>query len=131
MEQFEQLKKDGRSKNGGARPNSGPVKGTMYRPALEKEALRKVIYTFVEKNSDGILEAMLDKAVGIQLKEEGQARAYKQAPDPQAAKLLLEYAIGKPKESIDHTSMGEKMNSVVNVNYLTPRENDDNDQANT
>jgi hypothetical protein len=35
-------------------------------------------------------------------------------------------------EKLDLSSGGEKLSpNIVNVNYLTPRENDDNDQANT
>jgi Family of unknown function (DUF5681) len=37
-----------------------------------------------------------------------------------AAEIILDRAYGKPKQSIDHTTDGEKMNSNITVNILTP-----------
>lgn len=54
-----------KAQRGGARPNSGPAKGTKYAPTLEKEALRQVVREKVAAHLTPLLEAQVDNATGI------------------------------------------------------------------
>lgn len=98
--------------SGGPRPNSGPKKGTHYKKTLEKRAEREIIFSFVSERLAGILEAMHSKAVGcaiIDKKDDTGERIFDLPPDEKAAKLLLEYAYGKPQQYVDITSGGERV----------------------
>lgn len=98
---------------GGKRPGAGRKKG---KQSLEKEAAKKVVYDFVVENLKPILNGLLERAVGvraIKYNKKGEEIIYSIPPDPFAGKTLLEQGVGKPPESIDHTSGGEKMNQMV------------------
>lgn len=91
--------------HGGARPNSGPKPGTIYKPTLEKQAMRVVIQEFVREHLQEILEAQKDRAVGLSYEGE-DGKVYKDKPDPVSAKLLIEHANGKAPESIELSGPG-------------------------
>jgi hypothetical protein len=55
----------GQKKRGGARPNSGPAKGTKYKPTLEKEAAREVFRAEVLKHLKPLLQRQIAHAMGI------------------------------------------------------------------
>jgi hypothetical protein len=55
----------GKGKRGGARPNSGPAKGTKYAPTLKKEAAREVLRAVVMRHMDDMLRAQIAHAKGI------------------------------------------------------------------
>lgn len=98
--------------SGGPRPNSGPKKGTHFNKTLEKRAEMETIRKFVSERLTGILEAMHNKAVGcaiIDKKDDTGERIFDLPPDEKAAKLLLEYAYGKPQQYVDITSGGEQV----------------------
>lgn len=54
-----------KGKRGGARPNSGPAKGTKYAPTLEKEAAREVFRAEVLKHMKPLLQRQIAHAMGI------------------------------------------------------------------
>lgn len=56
------MAKDGR---GGARPNSGPAKGTKYKPTLEKEAAREEFRKEVLRHLRPLLQRQIAHAMGI------------------------------------------------------------------
>lgn len=47
------------------------------------------------------MESMRDKAVGLKFIDAEGDRVYEDKPDPAAAKLLLEHAIGKAPDSLE------------------------------
>ncbi len=103
---------------GGARPNSGPTKGTKYKPTIEKEMMRERLKELVAKHWDGLIESQIDKAKGIKieaLSRDGEIYYKDPGPDTFAAKILIEHSVGKPKEQIEMT--GENGNPIeLNVN---------------
>lgn len=50
---------------GGARPNSGPPKGTKYAPTLKKEEAREALRAVVMRHMDDMLRAQIAHAKGI------------------------------------------------------------------
>lgn len=50
---------------GGARPNSGPKKGTKYKPTLDKEASRAVLREMVYAALRPMVEAQIANSSGI------------------------------------------------------------------
>lgn len=96
-----------KKKNRGGRP-----KGSTSRAngtGLLKVMIHKASKEMREGKTgpDGIMqliEAMFERAIGTTALREtagGTKRLYAVPPDLQAAKLLLEYGFGKPKESLE------------------------------
>lgn len=110
---------------GGARPNSGPEKGTKYKPTLEKERAREALRAVVLRHMERILRSQIAAACGIdhfflrdpksgqfirvtdpeQIEKalnEGEKDSYywifTKDPDPRAAKDLFDRALDKAKE---------------------------------
>ena len=52
-------------KRGGARPNSGPAKGTKYAPTLAKEAAREIARQMITAKLEPLIEAQVANAQGI------------------------------------------------------------------
>lgn len=50
---------------GGKRPNSGPKKGTKYKPTLDKEAAREVLRQRVLRDLEPMIAAQIANANGI------------------------------------------------------------------
>lgn len=103
-------------KRGGARPNSGPKKGSHHKKTLEIEAARTALFKRVAKELHAILDAQLDLAKGHLVQEitkEGEKRIYLKSPDRGAAEMLLNQAIGKATEFIDLTSGGKLLQILV------------------
>lgn len=69
--------------------------------AEEKQIVRQVWHDFVKENLKDIMESMRDKAVGLKFIDAEGDRVYEDKPDPVAAKLLLEHAIGRAPESLE------------------------------
>lgn len=87
-------------------------KGKVLDKTIEKRIEMEVIRSFVSERLTGILEAMHSKAVGcaiIDKKDDTGERIFDLPPDEKAAKLLLEYAYGKPQQYVDITSGGERV----------------------
>lgn len=84
--------------NKGGRPKAG-------RTALV-EKMREALVKRVHGGINKILDAQLDAATGLYYEEigvGGKKRIYQREPDQQAAKLLIEQTIGKPKEQVEHS----------------------------
>ncbi len=54
-----------KGKRGGARPNSGPAKGTKYKPTLDKEAAREEFRKEVLRHLRPLLQRQIAHAMGI------------------------------------------------------------------
>lgn len=54
-----------KAKRGGARPNSGPAKGTKYAPTLSKEAAREALRQIVLREMEGLTAAQIAHAKGL------------------------------------------------------------------
>jgi hypothetical protein len=50
---------------GGARPNSGPKKGTKYKPTLEKAAAREHVRQYLSRKLDHVSDALVSRSVGV------------------------------------------------------------------
>jgi|SRR6185295_6118992 len=50
---------------GGFRPNSGPAKGTKYKPTIEKERAREALRTIVLREMDALVQAQIANAKGV------------------------------------------------------------------
>lgn len=81
-----------------------PVKG-LKRTIQER--LRSKMADVVARRSVELFEAQMDAAIGKvvleKTNEKGETSYMTTMPDTQAAKLLLEYTIGKPVEKIEHS----------------------------
>ena len=51
--------------SGGARPNSGPKKGTKYAPTLAKEAARDALRAIVLREMEALVSAQMAHAKGL------------------------------------------------------------------
>lgn len=111
---------------GGARPNSGPKKGTKYKPTLDKEAAREALRAIVLREMESLVASQMaaakgisylvarDKASGkfIRLSEEAMTQllegdddekleaveVWQKDPSVQAFTDLMNRALDKPKE---------------------------------
>lgn len=78
-----------KSTRGGARPNSGPEKGTKYAPTLAKEAAREAVRLVVMKHLDGLLSAQISHAKGLSyLVGRDKAGKFKKLTSAEAEKAL-------------------------------------------
>lgn len=50
---------------GGARPNSGPKKGTKYAPTLAKEAAREHLRALLTAQLEPVAKALVSRATGV------------------------------------------------------------------
>ena len=81
---------------GGVRPNSG------RKPKDEENRIRDLMMPYS-------LDAIQCLA-NIITNEEA-----KTSDRISASKIVIEYTYGKPKESIDHTTAGEKIQTIINL----------------
>lgn len=68
------------------------------RPRSEATILREVLIRKIEENAEPIAEALLKKGM---------------TGDVQALRELLDRGLGKPQQSVDHTTNGESLNVAV------------------
>jgi len=95
---------------GGYYPNAHGKKGMKWKKTLEKEALRKIVFDFVCKNMNPVLQGLLERSLGVQVRKidsDGKEKIYDLPPDPQAAKTLIEHAIGKAPQTFEAPDGGE------------------------
>ena len=92
---------------GGARPGSGAKKGSKQKGTITKE---RALAAFRQRVYEDSLNLYL---AAKKLALEGK--------DVRAIELLLNRAFGRPSESVDITSGGEK---VVGFNYIMPKEDE-------
>jgi hypothetical protein len=88
---------------GGARIGAGaPVSSRT----LETQRMREMMLKRLKPRVKELFDALMDSAIGLRVTKEADGGdkefVYSKAPDVGAAKLLLEYTLGKPKEQIEH-----------------------------
>ena len=96
---------DRRKNNGGARKGSG------RKPKADEKKIQMLLSPHVP--------GAIDKVVHIMKNAESEKDQLA------AAKLILEYAFGKPKQSVDHTTDGDKINSApFQIEVISPPKED-------
>ena len=83
---------------GGARPGAGRKKGTN---AIEAEKLREFLIEKVREKANELAAAKMDLALGHRF-QDSEGHVYTKSPDGAAIQYLLNQAIGKPKETVEH-----------------------------
>lgn len=79
------------------------------RPRLEATKLREALYREVEARADNLAKVIADKA------EEGDIPAWRE---------IVDRVMGKPQQSVDHTTAGKEIG--VQVISYKPEHDDDN-----
>jgi len=110
--EIEKLENGEKSTWGGKRPNSG------RKPLMDKEQLEEVKALIAQHGAeeDNISVSSSDNAIEKGIRVIGllnKLYALGIAGNVPAAKEYLDRVMGKSKESIDHTSGGERINGVV------------------
>lgn len=85
----------------------GPKKGTLWKSTMEKKAAQQAVYAWVMKRMDSILGGLYERSQGVWVEKQlpnGTTRSFKEPPNPEAAKILLEHAMGKPHAKIVHAN---------------------------
>ncbi len=98
--------------NGGKREGAGRPKGSKGGHTLLAEQARARLIERVHSELDPILTAQIDAAQGLYYEDvtpDGKKRIYKQKPDVNAAKYLLDQTAGKARENLDVTSGGQPL----------------------
>ena len=78
----------------------------------------------IDEKTDGIdrlIDAMLLRALGKVKMETAEGVIYTLAPDPQAAKLLIEMGFGKAKETVEIQDDSQKLKGVPQVILVPPK----------
>ena len=74
---------------------------------IHSRLIREQMIKLFKPRAKKLFMALYDAAIGLSVEElddDGEVvRVYSKAPDVNAAKLLFEQTIGKPKEQIEHT----------------------------
>lgn len=94
---------------GGARPNSGPKKGAIFKTTIKKQMIRDRIAAWVEEHLDELLQGLHTRALGckvLKTDNKGEEVYIDYPPDPQAAKILIEHAAGKPIQPVEGPGEG-------------------------
>lgn len=91
------------AKRGGKREGAGRPKGMS---AIISERARSFALEKIEKELEPIIDASIALAKGIYVEGE-DGKVYKQKPDTQAIKHLVDQIIGKAKESVDLNHSGK------------------------
>lgn len=126
--------------SGGKRPNSGPTRGTKYKPTIEKAAAREQARALIQQHLPRMLGAQIEAACGVaHLMLRNDDGTWRKAPDKmtadeivavlngdanrffiatkdpntQAFNTLAAYALDKPAEQVKVT--GDDGGPVVHV----------------
>lgn len=94
---------------GGRREGSGRKRGLA---SIEAEKARDFLVAKVAKELTPILEAQIEAAKGLYYEEvfkDGTKIIWRKEPDINASKYLLDQTIGRAKESVDVTTLGDKV----------------------
>jgi hypothetical protein len=96
----------------GVKTGGGSRKG---KPNKSKREVKDILERIVD--FDVVAAKLYELAQGVTVSEvkNGNVVVYEKPPDVAAAKVLMEYGFGKPAQSIDLTSKGEKI--LLNVVY--------------
>ncbi len=87
---------------GGARAGAG---APMSPRTLETQKMRELMLKQLKPRAKELFDALIDSAIGLRVVKEvdgGEEFVYSKAPDVNAARLLLEHTVGKPKETVQH-----------------------------
>jgi hypothetical protein len=111
----QQILKNLKKKHGGARSGAGMKSGTKTKKTIEKEAAQQAIYDWVMERLDDILEGLYQRAVGCEVEKNTAqgVKIFSEPPNPEAAKILIEHAIGKPQAKIIHSGDAESPLGVL------------------
>jgi hypothetical protein len=74
--------------------------------AAEREAMKTIMVKHMKKNIKPVLDAVTKRALGLKMLRRtgaGREEVYTQEPNIDAAKVLIEHAVGKPKEALEVT----------------------------
>lgn len=82
---------------GGRQPGAGCPKGTKHKKTLEEEAMRRAIFEFAKEK----LEKLLGNLENLSIK------------DANAAKIILEQALGKPRQRTELASEDGSSGAIV------------------
>lgn len=78
-----------KGKRGGARPNSGPKKGTKYAPTISKEQAREALRQIVLREMNALVGAQISHAKGLSyLVGRDKAGKFKKLTSDEAEKAL-------------------------------------------
>jgi hypothetical protein len=98
---------------GGARVGAGaPVSSRT----LETQKMRELMLKRLKPRAKEVFDALIDAAVGLRAARKDES-VYSKAPDVQAARLLFEYALGKPKGEVEHIGGMSIYNLVHSLEY--------------
>lgn len=115
---------------GGYRPGAGRKKGSKASHTLVAAQMRERLIERVRDHIDPLINAYLDTALGIWVEQKVNGTAvkvYRKPPDLFALKNLLDQAIGRAKESLEHSGsvtledLYKKASDVEKENELGPK----------
>ena len=87
---------------GGARLGAG---APISSRTLEAQKIRELMLKHLEPRAKELFDSLIESAVGLHVDKETVGRkgfVYSKTPNVAAARLLLEYTLGKPKEQDEH-----------------------------
>ena len=91
------------NEHGGQREGAGRKKSES---TLASEEMRNQLVLKVKEYLDPLMDAYLDSALGLHMEtvdKDGVTRQYQKAPDIAALKSLIDQAMGRAKESVEHS----------------------------
>jgi len=118
---------------GGARPNSGPKKGAIYKPTLDKMAAREFVRQRVTEALGPMVDAQVSHAKGLQYlvyrdkksgkfervkaledvdQDENTIEVWEKDPSVQAFTDLLNRALDKPAEQVQELKLSGELSLV-------------------
>ena len=118
---------------GGARPNSGPKKGAIYKPTLDKLAAREFVRQRVTEALGPLIDAQISHAKGLQYlvyrdkksgkfervkaledvdQDENTIEVWEKDPSVQAFTDLLNRALDKPAEQVQELKLSGELSLV-------------------
>ena len=95
-----------RKKTGGGSRKGVPNKSTQE---IKEILAEEVDFRIVAQRMYELVKGVTVKETGT----DGSVNVYTKEPNVPAAKLLLEYGFGKPKESVDITTDGKSLVQVI------------------
>ena len=87
---------------GGARLGAG---APISSRTLETQKMRELMIKSLKPRAKEMFNSLIESAIGVRVIKEdsnGEEFVYSKAPDVGAARLLLEYTLGKPKDQVEH-----------------------------
>ena len=114
--------------NGGARPGAGHPKGLVASTTLMAQEFRRQLAALIMKDAESWLKPIEDLSKGLYMavtdKDGNVTSVYKEKPDAMAWEKAMSRAFGKPAETLDVSSLGEKLEQGI-VFLPAPKESDE------